>query len=89
MSQLEDYRKEIDLIDKQLIDALVRRFEVTRKIGQFKKDNNIPPVDPNREADMFKKYDYLAQQSGIDSELLKSIMKLIVSRVVSEHKNLV
>ena len=37
---LEDYRKEIDKIDEELLHTLAKRFDVVRKIGKLKKENN-------------------------------------------------
>lgn len=46
---LEEYRKEINLIDEELVSLLERRFNVVLKIGQYKKENNLPIYDESRE----------------------------------------
>jgi len=45
---LELYRKQIDEIDVQIIDLLAKRFEVVKKVGEYKKERNIPPLQPER-----------------------------------------
>ena len=37
MSKLDDYRKEIDSIDKELIALFERRMDVAKKVGEYKK----------------------------------------------------
>ena len=46
---LEDYRKELDIIDKQLEECFVRRMGVAARIAEYKRLNGIPTYDPARE----------------------------------------
>ena len=46
---LEEYRKEIDAIDAELVKLFLRRMDVTQKVGEFKKANGIPVLDAGRE----------------------------------------
>ena len=41
MSGLEDFRKEIDEIDKQLIALFEKRMDEVLKVAQYKKDKNL------------------------------------------------
>lgn len=49
MSQLEQYRQEIDAIDRELVDLFLRRMEVTGKVGEWKQQNGVPVLDAERE----------------------------------------
>ena len=44
-----DYRKEIDRIDRELIDAFVRRMKVCGEIGLYKEAKGLPLYDQARE----------------------------------------
>lgn len=46
---LSQLRSEIDNIDDQLISLFGKRMEVAAKIGEYKKQNNMPIYVPNRE----------------------------------------
>lgn len=46
---LDELRVEIDKIDNQLIDLFQKRMDVAAKIGQYKKENNLPVLDSSRE----------------------------------------
>lgn len=46
---LNDYRKEIDAIDAQLIDLFAKRMEVAAGIADYKKQNGLPILDASRE----------------------------------------
>ncbi len=45
---LENWRKEIDVLDKQLLELLAKRIAVVTEIGKYKKAHNIPPLDEKR-----------------------------------------
>ncbi len=49
MSGLEDFRKEIDEIDKQLIALFEKRMDEVLKVAQYKKDNNLDIFQKGRE----------------------------------------
>ncbi|MBQ3437141.1 MAG: chorismate mutase [Fusobacterium sp.] len=56
MTQLEIFRKEIDEINIKLIELFKKRMEISKKIGDFKKENDIPILDLNREKEIIKTY---------------------------------
>lgn len=45
---LNTYRKDIDSIDLQILDLIQQRFDITNKIGELKKANNVKIFQPNR-----------------------------------------
>lgn len=51
---LSDYRKDIDSIDDQIIQLLDKRFNVVKKIGDYKKINNIPVLNSSREDEILE-----------------------------------
>ena len=82
---LTELRKQIDKIDQQVVALLAERFRVTQKVGEFKRDNNLPPVDPSREAVQFDRITELAEHAGLDPEFAKSMLRLIIDEVVRNH----
>ena len=46
---LNDYRREIDGIDAQLLELFARRMDVAAAIAEYKKENALPVSDPSRE----------------------------------------
>ncbi|PIU37263.1 hypothetical protein COT02_01780 [Candidatus Roizmanbacteria bacterium CG07_land_8_20_14_0_80_34_15] len=47
-NKLKDFRKQIDEIDEQIVNLLAKRMQVVEKVGQYKKENNLPPLDNSR-----------------------------------------
>lgn len=56
---LDKYRNEIDQLDQEIISLLDQRFEVTKQVGIYKKENNIPVLNQNREASIIAKLEAL------------------------------
>ncbi len=48
LESLHHFRQEIDEIDVELLDLLVKRMAVVEKIGQYKKKKNIAILQPER-----------------------------------------
>ena len=51
---LNDYRKEIDRIDDQLIALFAQRMETAEKIAEYKKANGLRVLDARREKEKMR-----------------------------------
>ena len=49
MTELEQYRQEIDRIDGELVQLFLQRMAVTGKVGEYKQREGIPVLDAGRE----------------------------------------
>jgi len=55
VNELEQCRKEIDEIDKELINLFERRMDVAIRVANCKKENDLPIYDEERESKVIKK----------------------------------
>lgn len=62
---IKDLREEIDVTDEQLVKLFTKRMEISSKIAQYKKENNLPVYVPAREREKLKQVGELA---GCDME---------------------
>jgi len=83
---LENLRKEIDRENKALVDTLVRRSALTKKVGQLKKRYGIDTVDRARERVQKKDIAAYAKRKSVSSTLVRKIFRLVVDHSVSEQK---
>ena len=58
--QLENCRKEIDLIDKEITELFCRRMKTAKEIAMYKKENNMNVYDPQRETTLLEKVEQAA-----------------------------
>ena len=54
MKTLEECRKELDIIDKQVIELFEKRMNVIKDVALYKKENNLPILDEQREKMMLE-----------------------------------
>ncbi len=73
MDALQEYRKEINKIDKELLKLLKNRLDVVIKIGEYKKKNNLPIVDKKREKELIQYLEVEAEKIGLRKTVIKKI----------------
>ena len=78
MSGLEGFRQEIDALDSQIIEALVKRFEIAKRVADFKKQRGIPMMQPDRVEAVKQRSRELAMQHGLDGEFMVAVYSLII-----------
>jgi len=90
VNELEQCRKEIDEIDKELINLFERRMDVAIRVANYKKENDLPIYDEERESKVIKKnvdnlknknYDLLARRFFLSiMELSRSLQESIIKK---------
>lgn len=55
MKDLKDARIELNSIDDELKTLFIKRMNIIKEIGLYKKDNNLPVYDAAREEEMIKR----------------------------------
>ena len=77
LNGLEKFREEIDFCDKQIAELLSRRFEAVDAIGEYKKANNLPVYNADREKAVSDKVALIAGEKFEDSvrEVYDAIFK--------------
>jgi len=90
VNELEQCRKEIDEIDRELSTLFERRMDVAVRVANYKKENNLPIYDEERESKIIKKnidnlknkhYDLLARRFFLSiMELSRSLQETIIKK---------
>ncbi len=75
---LKEIRKQLDKLDNELIKILAKRTSLIPEVAKYKKENNIPRYQPEREKEIINKKIKLAKKYKINSELIEKIFKLII-----------
>ncbi len=53
--ELNELRNEINAIDDELLNLFLRRMEVAAQVADYKRENNLPIYQPQREREILKK----------------------------------
>jgi monofunctional chorismate mutase len=76
---LDTLRKQIEAIDEKMMEFFEARMELSKKIGAYKKEHNLPVFDPKREQELINTYKTkLKHKEYIDyyESFLKHLMNL-------------
>lgn len=86
---LVDFRDGIKNIDNNIIKLLSLRFEIAKKIGVFKKVNNLKVIDRDRERKLVKLHHAYSKQNKVDRELVDKIFAQVIKHSVAIQNKIV
>lgn len=78
MSGLEGFRQEIDVVDSQIVEALAKRFEICKRVAAYKKQHDIPMMQPERVEAVKQRRRELGMQHGLDGDFMVALYNLII-----------
>lgn len=77
MEPLIQYRNQIDAIDTAIIELLAQRFEVVKLVGEYKKSQNLPALQPNRWKEVLESRKEKAKTYGIQPNFIDDVWNRI------------
>jgi chorismate mutase len=83
---LSGYRASIDNIDAALIHILAERFRITKAVGAYKAEKNLPASDPGREERQIARLRALAVEANLDPEFSEKFLRFIIEEVIRHHE---
>jgi len=75
---LGDLREDIDRVDKQLVDLLVKRKQLVAEVGQVKNKHGLPVYLPEREAALLQARRSEAEKRGLSPDLMEDLLRRIM-----------
>ena len=75
--KLNMHRKELDLIDSNIMDILSDRMSIAKAIGKLKHEENVAILQSGRWADILAKMIEDGQSKGLNKEFIEEIFKAI------------
>jgi chorismate mutase len=86
--QLAEYRASIDNIDAALVHLLAERFKITKAVGRYKANVELPAADEDRERVQIERLRALAEQAGLDPVFTEKFLRFIVAEVIHHHQRI-
>ncbi|HSZ26357.1 MAG TPA: chorismate mutase, partial [Cytophagaceae bacterium] len=75
--QLDELRRKIDNIDREVLETLAARMAIVEKIGEYKKENNVTTYQVKRWDDIMKNRSEQAKKMNLNTEFVIEIYKII------------
>lgn len=83
---LEDYRKQIDRVNKEIVDAVSRRMNVVEEVGQYKKQNDMEIVDEGREEKVKQQFEKLFGDEDLPEEKGRELAEFLIGMAVEKER---
>lgn len=84
---LEVLRREIDLIDDQMIDLLARRMEISKEMGLYKYAHNITILQLRRWKELFANRMLKGTEVGLNNRFLANLLRLVHEESIQIQTN--
>jgi len=85
---LDRMRKQIDIIDDEIMNILASRMEVARQIGQYKKENNMTILQNERWLEVLQKFVERGKKNGLSEYFITRIIKSIHYESIEQQEKI-
>jgi len=87
--EIELLREQIDSVDNQMLELLSKRMEIIEKIGDYKKENEIPVFQLRRWEEIISTRKDFGEGLGLNKEFIKKILQLIHKESIMRQNKLI
>jgi chorismate mutase len=74
---ITEVRKEIDMIDDKIVTLIAERNLLMPTVARYKKENNLPLTNLEREQKILEEKRKLAEELGVDPNIIEKIFTLL------------
>ena len=83
---LEDYRKEIDHVNTEIVDAVSRRMNIVEEIGTYKEQKGMDVKDEGREEVVKQQFEKLFEKESLPKEKGREFAELLIEMAVQKQE---
>ncbi len=88
-TKLDRMRKEIDMIDEEIMNILASRMKIAREIGLYKKENNMTILQSERWKEVLSKFVARGTQNGLGEEFITRVIKSIHDESIEQQERVI
>jgi chorismate mutase len=89
MESLQEYRKHIDALDSIIVRTLAQRLSVCADVARFKKEHQLPIVQPQRIEDVKERAATVGAEAGLSRAFVMKLYSLIIDEACRVEDQLV
>jgi chorismate mutase-like protein len=78
MSGLEPFRYQLDLLDEQIARLLGERFDVCRDVARYKREHEIPMMQPERVIEVRERYLERGAETDLPADFTAALFELLI-----------
>ena len=89
MSGLESFRRRLDELDDQVATLLGERFAICREIALFKREHQIPMMQPGRVAAVRARYMARGAEVELPADFTEQLFELMIAATCKMENELI
>ncbi|HWG07503.1 MAG TPA: chorismate mutase [Solirubrobacteraceae bacterium] len=89
MSGLEPFRRRLDELDEQIVGLLGERFSTCREIAMYKREHEIPMMQPQRVVEVRERYLSRGAEAGVPSDFAEALFDLLIAATCKMEDELI
>lgn len=78
MNEIERLRLQISKVDRDIIELIAKRQDLAKKIGEYKKKNNMQVYDHAREMLLREFHDGVSNEYKISATMIARIFEILI-----------
>lgn len=79
MSGLEPFRRRLDELDDQIARLLGERFQICREIAEYKREHDVPMMQPDRVAQVRARYLVRGGEVDLPPDFTSELFELLIA----------
>ena len=83
---LEQYREEIDRINKDIAELIAERMDVVEKVGEYKKENGIEIKDEGREEVVKDQFADIFEGNNLPGQKGRELAEMLIGMAIEEEE---
>jgi chorismate mutase len=84
---LEDYREEIDRVNREVVDSVSRRMSIVKEISDYKKQNSMDIKDEDREEVVKQQFEKLFKREDLPKQKGREFAELLIEMALEEERS--
>lgn len=83
---MDKIRKQIQSVDAKIIALISKRMNLSKKLGEIKKEKKLPIRNKEREKLLFEEWQEIAVIYNVSPVLVKKLWKLILTESIKKQE---
>lgn len=88
-NEISRYRSLLDEIDAELLHLIAKRMEISREIGEVKKERGLRVFQPYRYSETIERFAEHSEAHRVDADTIKAIFEVIHSESIRQQLRIV
>lgn len=89
MSGLDPFRRRLDELDEQIVRLLGERFETCREVALYKREHDVPMMQPDRVAQVRARYLDRGAEVELPPDFTAALFELLIGATCSMEDELI